>query len=118
MQPSSGCWCNDNYIARWKEIETYFEDFQIQSILGEKGIPSCIKGKINSITAGTFELWFKFVEQFKLWKGQKVLRWIAFDTQFKSGVGDVTFKQWTIKGIKAIGTVIDNKELQFPNIKR
>ena len=29
-------WCNDNYFARWKEIETYVEGYQIQTVLGEK----------------------------------------------------------------------------------
>ena len=31
-------WCNDNYFARWKEIETYVEGYPIQSVLGEKEV--------------------------------------------------------------------------------
>ena len=55
---------------------------------------------------------FNFIRQFRLRKDQTTLRWIAFDTQFKPGDNDDTFKHWTTKGITAIGTVIENKELQ------
>lgn len=111
-------WCNNNYFARWKEIETYTVGYQIQSILGEKEIPSVVKSQLDSITSGAVEFWFEFARQFKLSKDQKVLRWIAFDTQFKPGESDATFKQWATKGISAICTVLENKELQtFQTLK-
>lgn len=104
-------WCNNNYFARWKEIETYMVGYQIQSVLGEKEIPSVVKSQLDSITSGAVEFWFEFARQFKLSKDQKVLRWIAFDTQFKPGENDATFKQWATKGIRAICTVVENEEL-------
>lgn len=70
-------WCNNNYFARWKEIETYMVGYQIQSVLGEKEIPSVVKSQLDSITSGAVEFWFEFARQFKLSKDQKVLRWIA-----------------------------------------
>lgn len=115
-------WCNDNYFARWKEIETYVEGYQIQSVSGEKEIPLLAKSKIDSITSGVLGFWFNFVRQFKLKKDQTVLRWIAFDTQFKPGENDAIFMQWAVKGIKAVCTIMENKELQsfqtlnFPSI--
>ncbi len=90
-------WCNDNYFARWKEIETDVDGYQIQSAIGEKEIPPLIKDKIDSITYGTLELWFNFVRQFILRRDQSILRWIAFDTQFEPGDNDTIFKQWAVK---------------------
>ena len=111
-------WCNDNYFARWKEIETYVEGFQIQSVLGEKETPLIVKNQIDSITSDVLEFWFNFVKQFKLRKEQKVLRWISYDTEFKPGENDVFFVQWSKKGIKAICTVMENKELiSFQTLK-
>ncbi len=70
-------WHNDNYFARWKEVETYVEGYQIQMALGEKEIPLLIKSEMDSVTSFALELWFKFVIQFKLRKDEKVLQWIA-----------------------------------------
>ena len=87
-------WYNDNYFARWKEIETYVEGYQIQLVLGEKEIPLLVKSQIDSITSGSLEFWFDFVRQFKLRNDQKALGWIAFDTQFKPGENYAIFKGW------------------------
>lgn len=36
-------WCSDNYIARWKDIETPRLSFPVQTILGERGVPANVK---------------------------------------------------------------------------
>lgn len=85
-------WCDINYMARWKGIETCIPGYHIQTLLGEKSIPEYIKRNIDSITVFTLETWHKLVRQFKLERAQRVLRWIAHDSEFKPGIYDSTFK--------------------------
>lgn len=80
--------------------------------LGEKEIPILIKSMEGSMTCGALELWFNFVTVSKLRRDQRVLRWIAFDTLYKPGENDTIIKQWAVKGMKAVCTIMDNKEKQ------
>lgn len=64
------------------------------------------------MTCGALELWFNFVTVSKLRRNKRVLIWIAFDTLYtgKPGENDTIFKQWAVRGMKAVCTIMDNKE--------
>uniref|UniRef100_A0A3B5ADU2 Reverse transcriptase zinc-binding domain-containing protein n=1 Tax=Stegastes partitus TaxID=144197 RepID=A0A3B5ADU2_9TELE len=111
-------WCNDEYISRWKDIETSIPQYPIQASIGEREIPPQIKGQLNLFTTFTLEIWYSTVKKLKLKKEQGLLKWIAFDEKFYPGKLDPTFKSWTKKGITAICTVVKNGQMRsFQELK-
>jgi len=42
-------WCDNSYIARWKDIETYVPDYNVQTLLGEEGLDDTLRKGLNPI---------------------------------------------------------------------
>ena len=65
-------------------MEIEFVKYPIQSLIGDQEIYKRIKNNIDSITTFTLELWFRVIKKYRIKKETKVLRWVAFDSNFKS----------------------------------
>ena len=77
-----------------------------------------LKNNIDSITTFTLELWFRVIKKYRIKKETKVLRWVAFDSNFKSAEYDKGFKQWVDKGVTAWCTLEKDGALEsFQNMK-
>uniref|UniRef100_A0A096M9G4 Reverse transcriptase domain-containing protein n=1 Tax=Poecilia formosa TaxID=48698 RepID=A0A096M9G4_POEFO len=105
------CWCSPDYSARWKDMEKEFGGCPIQSIIGDEDRYEKNKKYKDPITNFTLETWFKTLKKHKIKKEMKVLRWIAYDTDFKPLKYDKGFKQWIGKGITGWYTLQENNEL-------
>lgn len=57
-------------------------------------------------------IWFKECKTFKLEKQARLLRWVAYDNDFKPAQLDSRFKQWTLKGITSYCTISANTGLK------
>jgi len=111
-------WCDNSYIARWKDIETYVPDYNVQTLLGEEGLDDTRRKGLNPIAVFSIGIWFSLIKQLKLKNDQKVLRWIALDNRFKSALYDSTFKDWMNKGLTALCIVIKNNKMKsFQELK-
>lgn len=112
------CWCDPGYFAKWKEIESCTDGYQIQTLLGEDSIPNDIRDCLSPITRFTIETWYKVVKQFKLNRERKVLKLIYLDQEFKPAKHDSTFKIWSNKGVTALCTIIKNRKVRsFQDLK-
>lgn len=40
-------WCDNSYIARWKDIETCAPDYNVQTLLGEEGLDDTLRKVLN-----------------------------------------------------------------------
>ena len=102
-------------------MEIEFVKYPIQSLIGDQEIYKRIKKglkNIDSITTFTLELWFRVIKKYRIKKETKVLRWVAFDSNFKSAEYDKGFKQWVDKGVTAWCTLEKDGALEsFQNMK-
>jgi hypothetical protein len=99
-------------------MEIEFVKYPIQSLIGDQEIYKRIKNNIDSITTFTLELWFRVIKKYRIKKETKVLRWVAFDSNFKSAEYDKGFKQWVDKGVTAWCTLEKDGALEsFQNMK-
>lgn len=60
-------WCNDDYLARWKDIEIQ-NRFPIQTPIGERKISNSIAKHIqmNRTVTFTLERWFEISRELKI----------------------------------------------------
>uniref|UniRef100_A0A3Q3ASL9 Reverse transcriptase domain-containing protein n=1 Tax=Kryptolebias marmoratus TaxID=37003 RepID=A0A3Q3ASL9_KRYMA len=106
------CWCTPDYIAKWKDMEKEFGGYPIQSVIGDEDRYERIKKNMDPITVFTLDLWFKTLKKHKIKKEMKVLRWVAYDSDFKPAMYDKGFKQWISKGITGWFTLQKDGELE------
>ena len=75
------CWCDSNYEASWRFIETGGltgrEGFQIQTMLGDKELFRTQGKLLDTITRFTLDIWNTVIKRYKLEKETKVLRWLT-----------------------------------------
>ena len=92
-------WCNEGYVARWKDIEMSILKYPIQTSIGETETPTYIKDEQNfdPVISFTLDTWYSTVKQLKIGKEIGLLNWIAFDDKFVPGKHDVKFKHWAEK---------------------
>ena len=95
-----GCWCDDTYIARWKDMERRLHEQPIQSILGDEQTFKKVKSQLDPITKFTLDIWFKIVRKYKLENDIKILKWVVYDNKFEPAKYEKRFQQWNDKGIK------------------
>lgn len=105
-------WCNEEYVARWKDIELKTFLNPIQTYIGEREIPVHLKDNaMDSISKLTLEIWHVITKKLKIGKELGLLKWFAFDKDFIPGRHDHKFKQWMEKGLTAICTVTKKGEI-------
>ena len=100
------CWCKLDYEAKWKLMEKSFGMCPIQSIIGDRETFKKVSNQMDSITKFTLELWFKLLRHNKAEKDANVLKWVAFDSSFKSDGQRGGLRQWADKGITAWCTLV------------
>lgn len=106
------CWCNNEYEARWKEFEFSQLDIPLPTLLGDKTTRVKYSNELSHWTMVPLNIWFKECKNFKLEKQARLLRWVAYDNDFKPAQLDSRFKQWTMKGITSYCTISANTGLK------
>lgn len=53
---------------------------------------------MDAITVHTLDLWFKVLKIYKLQNDANILKWVAYDSNFKPAKYDQGFKQWVKEG--------------------
>lgn len=113
------CWCDKDYIAKWKNLEKSVQGREIQSLIGDREEAMSVIKQLNTVTQFTLKTWFNLVRKYKLEKELGLLRWIAYDKDFIPGSLDQRFKQWIPNGLTAICTLIKNGNfMSFQEIKQ
>lgn len=73
---------------------------------------------LNPIISFSLNTWYSPVKQLKLVKELGLLKWIAFDGEFKLGRSDIRFKQWAGLDITALCTFIQKGKMRsFQDLK-
>ena len=113
------CWCNPEYCARWKEIESAISDeFPIQAAIGDKRLLNNLKELGNPWICLSLKMWNKVIAQNNLKDAVKVLRWCAFDPDFLPKNWDARFKRWGSQGLTAYCTFLHKGTMNsFQNLK-
>ncbi len=92
--------CNQKYNARWKDIEkTLIKDLPIQAVLGNKEIEQIINKLKNPWLKFQLKIWNTIKTEYKLQDKLWIIRWFAYDPDFKPNQLDLRFKTWTSKGM-------------------
>lgn len=108
--------CNSDYTAKWKEMEEEYGGCPIQNIVGDEETYKT-KNEIDSITRFTLKLWFHIIKKYKIQKDANLLKWVAYDSNFKPTTYDKRLKPWTIKGITAWCVLVKDGQLEsFQNM--
>ena len=86
--------------------------------LGDRETFKKVRNQMDSITKFTLELWFKLLRHNKAEKDANVLKWVAFDSSFKSAGHRGGLGQWADKGITAWCTLVNKgKIMSFQDLK-
>ena len=113
-----GCWCQPDYVARWKQMEREVNGQPIQNLMGDRKAYKENKQHIDPITLFSLDIWYKIVKKYKLEEEIKVLKWIAFDSTFMPAKQDGGFKIWCYRGMTAWCVLENNGILEsFTDLK-
>lgn len=88
-------WCSDDYGARWKDVELSTLNVPIQTNMGiKKTLEYITKDQDrNPIISFTLNVWYDTVKELGIGKELGLLKWIAFDEEFKPG----KLENWILK---------------------
>lgn len=106
------CWCSCDYNAKWKDIELSQLDVPLQSVLGDTTSKIVQSDELSNWTRVALNIWFKECKNSKLGRDARLLRWVAYDRDFKPGQLDSRFKQWIRKGITSYSTISSSAGLR------
>ena len=111
-------WCRPEYESCWKDIEKEAQGYKIQIFLADKQLLASHKDKMKQIVKFTLETWHSVIEKYELKDKTLLLKWFRYDSKFKPGQLDQTFKQWEFKGITTIFTLLkDGQFMSFQELK-
>lgn len=57
------CWCDKNYMAKWKNIEQFIQGREIQSLMGVSEETISMIEQVDTDTQLTLKLWFNLVQK-------------------------------------------------------
>ena len=106
------CWCNREYVARWKDIEMKVEASPIQILMTDRELFKREERLLDPITKFTLWTWHLVVRKYGIENEIRPLRWITHDKRFKPGISDLGFERWANRGITAICTLLEKGKLQ------
>lgn len=110
-------WCNPEYEANWKDIELSISGRPVQSLLGCPSVIKDLPNLQNQWVYFSLNVWSDFVKKFQIQKEIKILRWPAFDPDFKPASLDSKYRQWTRYGITSYSSLVkDGKLMDFQSI--
>lgn len=101
-----GCWCDETYIARWKDMERRSHGHPIQNLLGDVQSYKKSKLQLDPIIKFTLDIWYKIVKKYKLENDIKILKWVAYDSKFEPARQEKKFRQWGDRGMTAWCTLM------------
>ncbi|CAI5636845.1 unnamed protein product [Oreochromis niloticus] len=111
-------WCDQNFNAKWKDIEIKVQDVPVQTFLGNEQLKKTLQHFLDPITSHTLEIWFGLVKQSKLEREVKMLNWAAYVVGVIPSAHDSGFRKWEQKGITAICTIMkDGHLMSFQDLK-
>lgn len=90
-------WCDQNFNAKWKDIEIKVQDVPVQTCLGNEQLKKTLQRFLDPITSHTLEIWFGLVKQSKLEREVKMLNWAAYDVGVIPSAHDSGFRKWEQK---------------------
>lgn len=105
------CCCNSDYVAKWKDLEISQLAIPLQSVLGSKILYEQYSKRLNQWTKVPFRIWFKECNSTLLERQSRVLRWVAFDPDFKPASADGRFQLWYRLGITSFSSISSKGEL-------
>lgn len=101
-------WCNPSYKAKWKTIEFSLIDIPIQSLLGriadKQGIPQTDGKWVNF----SLKMWLEVVQRFQLQEEVKLLKWPAYDPDYKPALYDFRYRQWVFAGLTSLCLIVES----------
>lgn len=112
-------WCDPTYMLQWKKIEENHFDIPIQAVLAETDIQKYIDKTDNPWVQCTLAVWKKVVKEYNLKNDIAILKWYAYDSDFKPNKLDTRFKFWTCSGITTLSKLIkDRNVISFEILKQ
>uniref|UniRef100_A0A3B1IMJ8 Reverse transcriptase domain-containing protein n=1 Tax=Astyanax mexicanus TaxID=7994 RepID=A0A3B1IMJ8_ASTMX len=106
------CWCNSDLEAKWKDLEQSQLDVPLQSILGDKNLLKKYLVKMKNWITVPLNIWYKELKNSEFERNVRILRWVAYDTEFTPAKLDVRFKYWINRGITSYCTVFARKDIE------
>lgn len=103
--------CNPEYTAKWKDLETSQIDIPLQSLLGSKILHKHYLNSLNQWSRVPLRIWFKECNSPLLEKQSRLIKWVAFDPDFKPTKIDGRFQAWYRLGITTFSLISSNGEL-------
>lgn len=112
--------CNKDYHARWKDIElSLIKDPPLLAVLGNRDLENFVNRLQNPWTKFQIKTWNSIKDTYKLHDKLGIIRWCAYDPDFKPNQLDHGFKSWIAKGITTFYSIIDKGQLKsFQTLKR
>lgn len=111
-------WCDPNCEAKWKRLEQNQINIPLQSLLGDKSLLNKHLENLNSCNTVSLRIWHKLLKDKKFEKNARILRWVAYDTDFTPARLDYRFKKWIEKGITSYCMMVSSKGLKtFQQLK-
>ena len=109
-------WCSPEYEARWKHIELNLDQSQPQARLCGKEYTDQKGG--NYIVEESLGIWREVVKKYGLTEDCKLLIWPSQTHTFGPSGTDHTFVWWSSRGITAMCTLMERKNLKsFQDLK-
>lgn len=110
--------CNPSYSAKWKEIEVSTTDeVPIQAVIGDSKLSKHLRKEANPWLGISLKIWFGIITKNNLTAHSRLVRWIAYDSEFLPNTTDKSFKNWE-RGPKIYWELLRKKEIKsFQEIK-
>lgn len=84
----------------------------IQALIGDQKLATAYQKELNPFASFTLLIWFELVKELNLRNYIQVLKWVAYDSEFKPNQLDLQFKNWSHKGINVYCKILDKNGLQ------
>lgn len=81
-------------------------------MVGNNKLYKELKINMDPVTVHKLDLWFKVLKIYKLQNDANILKWVAYDSNFKPAKYDQGFKQWVAKVITAWCVLVKEGELE------
>lgn len=104
-------WCDPKYEAKWKDLEQNQIEVPLQALVGDRTLQEKYLENLNTWTTVPLNIWYKQLKKGRIERNARILRWIAYDTEFTPAKLDNRFKHWITKGITSYCMISSNNHL-------
>lgn len=118
IRPMIG-WCTPNYMSRWKEIEMSMgKELSVASLIGDPLLTNFLLDSNNPWITTPLKIWNEITKKHQLRRKSDLLKWFAYDSEFRPNNYDTIFKKWTKNGLTAYCTLLDRGTIMsFQDLK-